>query len=580
MGNRTTHQAKATPKATGLRNMAYDPWKPIKEMWAVGSGAYRLGAGAYRFANGAAQLGSAIAQSREKAPEIREQIDPMAGLASAEELGPYQYDKDGFYLGRIHSDHGVNFEACMPASDDRHVFIVAGSASGKGISFGIQNGLRWRGPLLAIDPKAELAELTAIHRGSRENALGSGTSVRRFKGQKVGILDPMNIVRGPAKKYRVNYNPLSEIKIGTRPAHNKIAKLAAGMIVPEEGSGAHFSQSAETLLAGTIEAVLTIETDPANHSLPFLRKKILGNVKLEQVNEKAAAAGFEALYDYLTDDCLPDDGHAAEAASVLGEVLGSDEAGSFRTTLSRNLKWIGDPDIRDHLQPSGFSLWKAVQEGWSIYLVLKPDDIAGFRNWLRMLVQLALSAKMDMGTNQTGPQTLFFLDEFSALGRFKEIEDAAGYMRGYGIKLCPIIQNVGQIQNIYRKNWETFLGNAGAVISWSLNDLESEKYISDRLGRIVVPETSYSETSSTAGFSGNRSRNMNTSLRERSVRFPNEVHEQGARETMRAFVIPASGRAFTIERIPYMRIARQQLYDSPDHIREWERQYGGNRNGR
>ncbi|MDO6575530.1 hypothetical protein, partial [Staphylococcus pasteuri_A] len=78
-------------------------------------------------------------------------------------------------------------------------------------------------------------------------------------------------------------------------------------------------------------------------------------------------AGFEALYDYLTHDALPDDGHAAEAASVLGEVLGSDEAGSFRTTLSRNLKWLIDLDMQDHLTPSSFSLWKAVQEGWSIF---------------------------------------------------------------------------------------------------------------------------------------------------------------------------------------------------------------------
>ncbi len=77
--------------------------------------------------------------------------------------------------------------------------------------------------------------------------------------------------------------------------------------------------------------------------------RVFGNVKLtdeaapSSADAGAIKAGFEALYDYLTDERLPDDGHAAEAASILGEVLGSDEAGSFRTTLSRNLKWMVEP---------------------------------------------------------------------------------------------------------------------------------------------------------------------------------------------------------------------------------------------
>lgn len=552
--------------------MPQDNFKDLKAAWAFGSGVFR-------FFSGAAQVSSAISQSLEADPEISEQVDPMNGLADMHELQQYQYDPYGFYLGAIHDDHRVSFEASISANDDRHIFVVAGSASGKGISIGLQNALRWQGPLLAIDPKGEMAEITAMHRGTKENALGSGTSVRRFKGQNVAILDPMGIVRGAAKKYRVSYNPMADITIGNSSGFRQIKRLASGMIMPEDGSNAHFSESAETLLAGTIEAVMILETAD-NHNLPFLRQKILGNVKLKNENAPAddeaaeIEAGFQALYTYLTHDKVPDDGHAAEAASILGEVLESDEAGSFRTTLSRNLKWLADPDMKAHLQPSDFSLWQAVQEGWSVYLVLKPDDIDDFRNWLRMAVQIALSAKMDMGTFQSGLQTLFFLDEFSALGRFKEIEKAAGYMRGYGIKLVPIIQNIGQIQDLYGKNWETFMGNAAAVIAWSLNDLESEKYISDRMGRIVVPETAYSSSGNVSGLSGSRSTNKSQFLRERAVRFSNEIHDQGARQTMRAFVVPASGKPFTIHRIPYMELADEMIFDGPDHIREWESRYG------
>lgn len=507
-------------------------------------------------------------------------VDPMEGMASTTELERFTFDQDGFYLGHIHEDHGPGFEASLPASDDRHVLIVAGSASGKGVTLGVQNAIRWKGPLFAIDPKAEIAELTGMRRGTKEAAKDSGTSVRRFIGQKVAILDPMGETRGPAKKFRVRYDPLSDIDISDmRTARKRISKLAAGMVIPESGDNAHFSENATTLIAGTIEAVKMLEAK-RDHRLPFIRQKILGNVKLkDEANptkgeEKTIKAGFEALYDYLTHDKLPDDGHAAEAAAVLGEVLGSDEAGSFRTTLSRNLKWLIDMDMQDHLQSSDFSLWQAVQEGWTVLLVLNPDDIGEFRNWLRMNVQIALSAKMAMGTNQTGPQTLFLLDEFPVLGRFKEIEEKAGYIRGYGVKLAPIIQYVGQLQQLYEKNWEAFIGNAAALIGWGFNDLETEEYFSKRLGKVIIEETTVGNSTNFSAGGASTGDSESVGRRERMIRFSNELREEGARETMRAFVIPATGKGFTIRRVPYMELADQKVFDSIEHIREYEASHG------
>ena len=274
----------------------------------VGIGAAKLGYGLYQ-----------VSQANRKPPDLSVQHDPMDGMASSEELSRFSFDPRGFYLGRIHSDHKIEHEASIPADDDRHVFIVAGSASGKGVTYGIQNALRWKGGLLAIDPKGEMAEIAGMRRGTLDAAKGSGTSVRKFIGQKVAILDPMNQVRGAAKKFRVRYDPMTDIDISDqRNARRRIAKLAAGMIMPEQGNAAHFSESAETLAAGVIEAVKTIEK-PHNHRLPFVREKILGNVQVDDnkkttsEDEAKIVAGFEALYDYLTDSCLPKDGHAAES---------------------------------------------------------------------------------------------------------------------------------------------------------------------------------------------------------------------------------------------------------------------------
>lgn len=486
-------------------------------------------------------------------------LDPMEGLAVGSTLSRFEMRPGSFYLGKIHPDHAANFQAGI--NDDRHVFIVAGSRAGKGLSFGIPNALTWPGPLFMIDPKGEAASITAMRRGTLENAKGTGTSVRNFLGQKVAVLDPLGQVRGPSRALRVSFNPLADIDMNKGGGVRGIQAAASSIITSETGNGAHFAETAETILAGVIEAVKLCEPHD-RQTLNQCRNIIL--------------AGRDALIEYLRQPgaeslaCL-----AAEAATVIDEV-GDEEWGSHRSTLSRNLKWLSEPDMQTHLEPSAFSLRQAVQDGWSIFVALPPDEIPRFKSWLRLIVRGVLDAKMSLGVNQTGPQMLCLLDEFPTLGRFKAIEESAGYMAGYGLKLVPIIQNIGQVQDLYAKNWETFLGNAGAIIAFGLNDAESEKYIADRLGRIMVTETTQSISSGVSGAAigntGSNSNSWNTSRHERPVRFPNEIHDQGARETGRAFVIPASGKGFTVARGSYADFPAG-LFDSPDFISQWETMY-------
>jgi type IV secretory pathway TraG/TraD family ATPase VirD4 len=108
------------------------------------------------------------------------------------------------------------------------------------------------------------------------------------------------------------------------------------------------------------------------------------------------------------------------------------------------------------------------------------------------------------------------------------------------------------------------------LIAWGTNDLDTEEYLSRRIGKVTVTETSYGDSGGVSGVSGSMGHSSNSALRERMIRFSNEIREQGARETMRAFVIPASGKAFTVERQPYMNLAKHKVYDSPAHVKRWE----------
>lgn len=489
------------------------------------------------------------------------EVSRDSGMADLPSLEQYRLKPDSFYLGRVHPDHGANFPC--GTNDDRHIFIVAGNAAGKGRSLAIQNLIRWQGGTFSIDPKGEFAGITAMRRGTAEKAKGTGTSVRNFLGQQVAILDPFNNTQGAARVHKVAYNPLRDIDMKRGGGVDHISKLARAIIVPEEGNAAHFSENASTILAGTIEAVKWLES-ANNHTLPFVRKKMLG--------------GLEKLYDYLTDQQLPEEGLAAEASGVLGDVLGSDEAGSFRTTLSRNLKWMASPEMRDHLADSDFSLWKIIQQGGSVYVVVPPDMIDDFKSWLRLMVQMAMSAKIALGDKQKTIPTLFMVDEFSLLGRFGEVERQASYARGFNVKFALIIQNIGQIKNLYKGNWETFMGNAGAIIAFGTNDLETEKYISDRMGQVMTIETAQSiNTGESSQFLGGAGASLGSSMSRarhmRPVKLPNEIHDEAARETLRAFVVPASGKPFAVQRQNYDAIGQAGLFDAPDFITAWEKRF-------
>src|ERR1043166_578423 len=86
---------------------------------------------------------------------------PGARWALPEELGPeWTYRRSSILLG-------YRDGKALGSSDDRHLLLVAGSRAGKGVSYVIPNLLLYEGSVFAIDPKGELAQITARGRAER-----------------------------------------------------------------------------------------------------------------------------------------------------------------------------------------------------------------------------------------------------------------------------------------------------------------------------------------------------------------------------------------------------------------------------
>ena len=83
-------------------------------------------------------------------------------------------------------------------------------------------------------------------------------------------------------------------------------------------------------------------------------------------------------------------------------------------------------------------------------------------------------------TRQPRFPVLLMLDEFAALGHLPIIQNTMAMMRGYGVKLWAVWQDLPQAKDIYRDRWESFIANAGVLQAFAPQDMTTAEFLSAR----------------------------------------------------------------------------------------------------
>lgn len=403
--------------------------------------------------------------------------------------------KDGTRYARGGSAIGV--------ADDRHVITVAGSRAGKGRAAIIPNMLLYSGSVLAIDPKGELALATAQVRAQRLK-------------QRVCVLDPFGTTGDALNDYRSGFNPVALM----RPASMiEDAVLIADALVLAAGKDPHWDESARTFIEGVIMEVMTAERFEGRRDLVSVRDLIaMGDTLERDVLEDGAKGQGEAEGEHSGDD--DDSKISAEMAALEAYMRESSveavkraaadffdrpvrERDSVLSVARRHLRALSFPEIERSLRGGGLDLADLKTSAMTIYLCLPGRHIGTCGRWLRLFVNLALQAmERTPGAPAAGCPVLFVLDEFASLGHMRQIEDAAGQIAGYGVKLWPVLQDLGQLKALYKERWETFMGNAGVLQFFGNNDLTTLEWISKRLGTTTIEQMSSSSTTPGAEAKG------------------------------------------------------------------------------
>lgn len=430
--------------------------------------------------------------------------------------------------------------------DNRHVMTVAGSRAGKGRWLLIPNLLLYPGSALVLDPKGELAAITARR--------------RQEMGQKVFIIDPFGVSgahkRDDLKPMLASFNPLDALDVTQERCIDDAATIAAGMIqVPPKGE-THWAESAQSLVAGLLLLAACFKGE--RRSMAVMRDLLSGSdATLRQWAQQNTVASDLAIYKYMESVKLPAFGQIARVGAMLSD-LADRERASIVSTARTQTAFLDSPELRRVMGTSTFDLqdlrvgYKGTGQPVTVYLCLPASRMASHGRWLRIMINLALQAfERAPKLKSEPPPTLFILEELcTTIGYSKQLEQAAGLMAGYGIKLWSVIQDISQLQNVYDKGWETFVGNAGTLTFFGNSDVTTLEYISKKLGQRGL--TIDMPTGATPGAVLQGARTTAEQLRMEPLLSATEAEHLLAREHKRVLVLPAGKRPFIVRAADYL----------------------------
>jgi type IV secretion system protein VirD4 len=366
-------------------------------------------------------------------------------------------DPAGVVLGQRSNGQFIRFNG------DGHLMVFAPTGAGKGIGFVQPNLIEYRGSMVVLDPKGENAIVGAAYR-------------RDVLKQRVIVLDPF----GMTDQKSDTYNPLGALTFADGANVGPWIECLADAIIPSQSEkDKHWTDGAKRFV-GLLMWWMVAHEPPEKRNL----------VRFYEL----ASGGRDLIYKIATvmSEGRSQDVNIARECRAKGNWFldrQERELSYFESVGSNYFSWIGDAVWAGVLggPPSPPLPLKTLPKGMTVFLVLPFHRMERYQSWLRLMVADLLSSLYEVQGAPDIP-VLFLLDEaFAGLGRMPTLTKAAAGVRSAGARLCFIYQDVGQVNELYGNNWQTFVANSGATLFWSVNDLPAAQFISTRCGTKTTP---------------------------------------------------------------------------------------------
>ena len=378
--------------------------------------------------------------------------------------------ENGLIVGRVPEKKQVLVIPRSTEIDNRNVYIVGSSGSGKGQSYVIPNLLNNKEETLIVtDPKGELFDQTA--------------AIKREQGYEVFQIDFINFNQD-------GYNLLDYI-FDDQDAQSVSVTIAKNST--KDGKEDFFMERAQKMLAGLI---VYCKTEVPGASMQDV---------LDVFNEKVAPD--EETFREWVDEELGK-GHPAYELLKGLTTLGGNTRASVTSSFASQVSIFTLKKISDMTRKSDFN-FQEFQKQKSILYVKLPMDENPFAALTSVFFDQLISQFYRMADENKGKlkiPTIFLLDEFANIGKIEKYGRVLATCRGLGLSMNTIVQDNGQIESIYGKEMaRSILSNHDTLLYLRSKDMETIKYFSQLAGETTAKIQTGSSSQSGGFMSGKSS---------------------------------------------------------------------------
>jgi len=403
-----------------------------------------------------------------------------ATFQEREEAGLHDATAGGILIGAVKNEEKRTLTYLYDNSD-RHILVCAPTGTGKSMSITIPVGLTYPHSMLQLDLKEELWKHTA---GFRQQKLGQ----RCLRWRPTNREDCCRI------------NPLLLVRVGTDREIADVT-LIAEIIVSDAKSSVesqHWDQTARNVVAGfLLHECWQARLEGRN---PSLRRvgRLLSPTKGTVLDVIAKIRTFQhdpvGLHGWKDEEGNPTKTHPIIAEKVSAALQRDPKEGlSVLSNAEKHFDVFKDPLVDYATSDSDLDIMDLVEgdKPVSLYLCVPPNQVERLSGVIRM-VFLTVFNRLTEEQKQHKHELLVLLDEFAQLKRMEPMNRIPTYIRGYGVRLMIIVQDMGQIKDLYG-SFNSIIKNHHTIIAFTPTptDTDTAKTLSDALGSFTIQHLSY-----------------------------------------------------------------------------------------
>lgn len=399
-----------------------------------------------------------------------------------------------------------------------HLFAFCPTRSGKGVGMVIPTLLTWRHSVMVNDPKGEAFALTA---GFRKQA-----------GNKIIKFEPACTDGTGAC-----WNPLAEIRTFT--LHDVAdAQMIMSMACDPKGKGLddYFDKAGYEFLTALALHIRYMANDGNEGSLAGCAS-FLGDPNWDsdkQMYQEMINADHdpEGVMGWKDSFGKPTKTHPmiANSAKTMLNKEDKDRSGVLSTAKSLLSLYL-DPIVANNTNRADF-LVRDLMTGEapvSLYFVVKPNDMERMTPLTRLFYAIFIrrnAAEMEFSGGSSvanySYQMLMIIDEATSLQKLPILQEALGYVAGYGIRMFFLVQDIVQIEELYGDK-QSFDSGAESRVAYAPNKIETAEKLARMTGKTTVVEESANKSQGMFGIKGG-SVSVNNTKTARDLMTADEIY--------------------------------------------------------